>query len=155
MPAGRPSKIFKIDKDQLKILTISGFTEHQIANFFKINKSTLTRWKQKNKEFCTTLKTWKHEADEVVERSLYQRAIGYSHKSEKIFQYEGKIIRTETVEHYPPDPTSMIFWLKNRKKEEWRDKTESELNLNLSVKTILDAVEAAEKADKNRISAHI
>jgi hypothetical protein len=32
----------------------------------------------------------------------------------------------EYVRHYPPDPTSMIFWLKNRQPQDWRDKQEHE-----------------------------
>ena len=40
--------------------------------------------------------------------SLYKRACGYDH--------DGK--------HYPPDTTAAIFWLKNRRSDEWRDKRE-------------------------------
>ena len=28
------------------------------------------------------------------------------------------------TEHVPPDTTAMIFWLKNRRPEQWRDKRE-------------------------------
>jgi hypothetical protein len=41
-----------------------------------------------------------------------------------VFQFQGQIVRTETREHVPPDTTAMIFWLKNRRPEQWRDKTE-------------------------------
>ena len=32
-----------------------------------------------------------------------------------------------------PDTTAQIFWLKNRKPQEWRDKKETEVTGNLSV----------------------
>ena len=67
---------------------------------------------------------WKAVADHRVERSLYERACGYSHTEDKIFIHEGKPIIVPTVRHYPPDPTSMIFWIKNRQPEQWRDKVE-------------------------------
>ena len=46
--------------------------------------------------------------------------------TEKIFCSRGKVIRVETVEHYPPDTTAMIFWLKNRQPDRWRDRAEVE-----------------------------
>jgi len=89
-----------------------------------IDRSSLTKFKQRYPEFFTTLKDWKETADAEVERSLYERALGYEVKEEKIFCNNGEIVRAETIRHYPPDPTSMIFWLKNRKPEQWRDKQE-------------------------------
>ena len=61
------------------------------------------------------------EADTRVEQSLYQRAVGYSFKSEKIFYKDGEVTRVPIVEHVPPDVTAQIFWLKNRDPARWRD----------------------------------
>ena len=33
----------------------------------------------------------------------------------------GSAGRHHYTEHYPPDPTSMCFWLKNRRPDRWRD----------------------------------
>lgn len=51
--------------------------------------------------------------------------MGYSHAATKFFQAGGVILKQEYIEHYPPDATSMIFWLKNRQPDKWRDKRES------------------------------
>jgi hypothetical protein len=57
----------------------------------------------------------KAEADNRVERSLYERANGYSYDAFKIFRTkDGDIIRAPYREHVPPDITACIFWLKNR-----------------------------------------
>lgn len=48
--------------------------------------------------------------------------MGYTHPATKFFQAGGSILREDYVEHYPPDATSMIFWLKNRQPDKWRDK---------------------------------
>ena len=64
----------------------------------------------------------KQAADDRVERSLYQRANGYSHPAVKVFMTrDGKTIEHKYTEYYPPDPTSMIWWLKNRRPDRWRD----------------------------------
>lgn len=59
-----------------------------------------------------------------MEQSLFRKATGYTHASEKVFQFQGEIVRADTVEHYAPDTTAMIFWLKNRQPDRWRDKRE-------------------------------
>ena len=123
---GRPPKIPKIDKDQLKSLYLDGKTDQFVADFFKMDVCTLHRWKAKNEKFCNALKDWKIEADKKVERSLYERARGYTHDEEQIFCYQGEVVRADTKKHYPPDPTSMIFWLKNRQPAKWRDKVDVE-----------------------------
>ena len=40
--------------------------------------------------------------------------------------YQGTVIRADLKKHVPPDTTAMIFWLKNRKKGEWRDRMDHE-----------------------------
>ena len=53
---------------------------------------------------------------------LYERANGYSYDAVKIFcSRDGEIIEAPYVEHVPPDVTACIFWLKNRRPQDWRD----------------------------------
>lgn len=123
---GRPGKLASVDLEQVAKLAALGLTDAQMAAALKIAVSSLYEYK-KNPAFSEAIKAGKAESDAKVERSLYERALGYSVKTEKIFCTKfGEIVRAETVEHYPPDPTSMIFWLKNRKPQEWRDKQEVE-----------------------------
>lgn len=89
---------------------------------------TIYRWKIEHDEFCQALKGGKAAADERVERSLFAKATGYTFDAVKIFQYEGSPVEVPYREHVPPDTTAAIFWLKNRKPTEWRDK----LDLNHS-----------------------
>lgn len=104
----------------------TGLTEPEIAAKLGKADSTLRAWK-KFPEFSAALKRGKEIPDDRVERSLYQRAIGYSHPSEKVFQFEGRVVRAKIVEHCPPDVTACIFWLKNRRRDQWRDKQDHEL----------------------------
>lgn len=121
---GRPSKFDKIDKAQIEKLARKGWTDAEMADFHGVTDRTWDNWKKAHPEFFRSLKDWKAEADEKVERSLFERAAGYTHPEEKIFQHEGRVVRAETTKHYPPDSTAMIFWLKNRRPEDWRDKHE-------------------------------
>ena len=99
-----------------------GATEDEIADELKISDTTLDNWKIKFPEFLGALKAAKAAADDRVERSLYQRANGYSHPAVKVFmKRDGTTVEHNYIEYYPPDPTSMIYWLKNRRPDRWRD----------------------------------
>jgi hypothetical protein len=69
------------------------------------------------------LKAGKKEADQRTERSLYQKANGYSYDAVKIFMPAGakKPIYAPYVEHVPSSDVAAIFWLKNRDPARWRD----------------------------------
>lgn len=126
---GRPSKFQPEMCEQARKLSALGATDRELADFFKVSVSTLALWKVEHQEFSDALKLGKEVADDRVERSLYQKAVGYSVDSVKIFAdpKTGAEQIVPFVEHYPPDTTAAIFWLKNRRKDEWRDRVQSEL----------------------------
>ena len=95
----------------------AGFTDRELAELFGVGESTINKWKLDHVEFAGALKRGKFPADERVERSLFQRAIGYTYDTVKILKPAGT---TEPVivpyrQHVPPDVTACIFWLKNRR----------------------------------------
>lgn len=122
MPAGRPTKYKPEYADQARKLALLGATDKDIADFFGVSEQTVNAWKKVNPEFLESLKGGKDELDAKVVRSLFQRATGYSHPEDKIFNNGGEEMIVHTTKHYPPDATSMIFWLKNRQPDDWRDK---------------------------------
>lgn len=122
---GRPSKKDTMDFKMIEELAGLGLTDDQMGLVLGVSKVTINAWK-KDPKFLNALKAGKTKADNQVVKSLYERAKGYSHTETVCFQYLGNIITKEITKHYPPDPTSMIFWLKNRDKENWRDRVELE-----------------------------
>lgn len=123
---GRPSKYKPEMAEQARKLALLGATDREMSNFFEVAESTFNLWKLDYPDFSAALDLGKEAADKRVEKSLYHRALGYSHDAVKIFAdpKTGAEHITHFTEHYPPDTTACIFWLKNRKPEEWRDRQE-------------------------------
>jgi transposase-like protein len=125
MPAGRPSEFREAFIERAKEMCINGATDAELAHEFDVSVTTLYNWRAKYPEFLQALKIPKSIADDRVERSLFERATGYTRESVKIFcGKDGEITQVPFLEHVPPDATAMIFWLKNRRTAEWRDKTD-------------------------------
>lgn len=76
-----------------------GLTNEQIAHNMGINAKTLYDWKKKESKICNILKRKREIVDYEVENALLKNAMN------------GNV-------------TAQIFWLKNRKKLEWREKVE-------------------------------
>lgn len=126
---GRPTKYRPEFVEQARKLAALGATDREAADFFEVDEATIHRWKHTHPDFCESLKVGKDVADERVVQSLYRKAIGYSFDSVKYHSYEGCVTETPCVEHVPPSDTAAIFWLKNRRPAEWRDKTVVEHDL--------------------------
>lgn len=91
----------------------NGLTNEQIASNMDIVVSTLWEWRKKSPKISNALKIGKYEADIQVENALYKAAL------------EG-------------NTTAMIFWLKNRRSKEWRDKIQQEITTESAVKLVID-----------------
>ena len=105
-----------------------GLTELQIAHNLGISKSTLESYKIKYPDFLDSLKRGKGPVDFEVENALLKRALGgiYTDSSTEDRLVEGKKIRLKKVQirSIPPDVAACIFWLKNRRPLQWREKIE-------------------------------
>lgn len=146
---GRPTKFKPEFIEQVAKLCKLGATDIEIADFFEVDVRTLYRWKTENDNFCQALKIAKDEADNRVERSLFARANGYEHNDVDIRVVEGQIVQTPIRKYYPPDTTAGIFWLKNRRSAEWRDKVESVVEHNATVVTRVELVPMSDVNDKD------
>lgn len=96
-----------------------GLTDEQIAHNMGISTKTLYDWKNKYGKICESLKRGKEIVDFQVENALLQAAL------------DG-------------NTTAQIFWLKNRKKDKWRDKPEPDKNveaMGAMIKTLADIIE--------------
>lgn len=123
--------------NRLKGWKRNGLTDEQIADNMGINVATLYRWINEHCEICEALKTGKEDADMLVENALFKSALGYDYEeiTEELV-YDNKtrtrkmMITKRQKKHQPPSNTAQIFWLKNRRAENWRDKVENNITLN-------------------------
>lgn len=122
---GRPREDVtkKVDLAQVERIAALGLTDEEIGHVLDLSERTINRWK-KDARFLSALKKGKIKADAKVIESLYKRANGYEHKATKFFMHEGLILTHDYTEYYPPDATSLIFWLKNRQPDRFHDRHE-------------------------------
>lgn len=111
-----------------------GATDQELAEAFDVDSFTIRRWQVTHTDFCAAVKLGVADCDDRVERSFYQRAVGYSYKATKIMQYEGSPIKVDYVEHVPPDAGAAKNWLANRRREKWTGES-TNVNLSGTVKT--------------------
>jgi len=96
-----------------------GLTNEDIAKNIGINPDTLYTWMKRFPEISEALKKGKEVIDRKVENALLKAALGYDFEEEAMTK-DGLVKSLKKVAH--PNTTALIFWLKNRKPEQWRDK---------------------------------
>ena len=116
-----------LKKDNLILLegwARSGLTDEQIAHNMGIACSTYYEWKKKSPEMSEALKKNKDMVDFEVENALLKSAMN------------GNV-------------TAQIFWLKNRKKHEWRDKVniENEINNDGVIGELVEALNNVKRSE--------
>lgn len=122
-----------------------GLTEAEICKRLGVSVPAFANYKNEFIELIEALKVNKEIADYRVEDALYMRALGYEYEEETYEEFalerpylkeDGTIVKTElrltkkVKKKQAPDTTAQIFWLKNRKKETWRDRQELDHNFN-------------------------
>lgn len=125
MAGGRPSKYESHVQPKLLLIeawTRDGLTLDQVADNLGIAKSTLCDYKNKYAELSNALKNGREVIDSMVENALLKAALGYEYEEDQATA-QG-VCNVKKMAH--PNTTALIFWLKNRKPKEWRDKQELE-----------------------------
>lgn len=121
-----------------------GLTDEQICKNLGISVDTFYRYKVKYSEFSEAIKKGKEVADIEVENALFKRAIGYTYKevTKEVKDIDGKksTFIKEVTKVVPGDVAAQIFWLKNRKSNNWKDKRENE-NDDTKLIEVLDKLE--------------
>lgn len=118
-----------------KLIVLEGWarnlTDADIAKNIGITPQTLIEWKKKHPKFRDALKNGREVVDTMVENALLKTALGYETTEYIIDGGKKKAVKKQV----PPNVTAMIFWLKNRKYTEWRDKRD--VNIEGSVPVVL------------------
>jgi len=121
-----------------------GLTDLEMMELLHISAATFYLWKKVKPEFAEALRKGKDIVDRQVEKKLFEKATGISYveQTKEPFlitdengdpvlddkgkpQYEMRVVK-EVTKYLPPSDPAMIFWLKNRKPDKWRDKQQIE-----------------------------
>lgn len=142
---GRPTK-YRQEYNKLAYnYCLLGATNESLATFFEVTTSTVELWMVKYKRFSGAIKKGREEADALVAKSLFKRAIGYSYKEVTVERGKGPLEESTAVtpegdieksveptdkvkitqKHVPPSEIAQFFWLKNRRPDLWRDKRDA------------------------------
>ena len=131
---------------QAYFMSLLGATDEQMAQAFGVSISSLTHWKHKHPLFLESLIRGKIEADSKVAYSLYQAAIGCSHKETvvltnrvKEFDEHGRVTKewtepllVDVVKNYPPNVTAGIKWLQARQPSVWANRLRIDGKIDIS-----------------------
>lgn len=122
-----------------------GLSNEQIAHNIGINKDTLYEWQKRFSDFSDALKKGKEVVDREVENALLKRAMGYEYDEvtqEPVTDKDTGItemrVTKRVTKQIVPDVTAQIFWLKNRKPDEFRDKRDVELSGKVDLGSIIE-----------------
>ncbi|WP_295393217.1 hypothetical protein [uncultured Thiodictyon sp.] len=147
-PRGQPTAYRDEFADQAGRLAKLGLTDAEQAEFFQVSERCFHGWKKTHADFLQALTDGKTVADARVADSLYRSAVGEHLVAEvrEVTQDADGTTTTKTVSKAAPSVAAGIFWLKNRRPKDWRDKVEVEADVNLCVfppKEQLDALHNA------------
>lgn len=121
-----------------------GLSNEQIAHNIGINQDTLYEWQKRFPEFSEAIKKGKEVVDREVENAMLKRALGYEYDEvtrEPVTDKDTGItemrVTKRVTKQIVPDVTAQIFWLKNRKPNEFRDKRDVDLSGHVELPVVL------------------
>lgn len=100
-------------------LAMDGATDTELAEACGVSMRSYYRWRALHQEFRQSCMLGKEACDDRVERTLYQRAVGYDVDAVKFHAHEGQVTVTHYKEHVQPDTGAQKHWLGNRRRDEW------------------------------------
>ncbi len=116
-----------------------GKTNLEMSEALGISEDTLYRWMRESDTLRSAVNEGREMALVPVVQSLYQRAVGYEHP-EVVVKWNkdtGKFYEHPIVKHYPPDTAAIEFVLTNRLGGQWKKKTDSTLDINVTIRRAL------------------
>ena len=134
-----------------------GLTNEQIAKNIGVNADTFYTWLKKYPEISESIKKGKAPIDFEVENALFKRAIGYEYEEVEtiIEEIDGKQRkRIKKIKKVAlPETSAMIFWLKNRKPEQWRKLNPVvEAKLEAETEKLLKEAKTLETSQEDKIA---
>lgn len=141
---GRKNKYFTHVEprlDEIREWAKKGLTDAEMMELLGISHNSFYKYKNEYDDFKDALKTGKQFADDLVEQALYKSAIGYYYEEEAVTN-KGEVVSVK--KYSKPNITAQIFWLKNRRKDDWRDKQDIEHSGGMDIEVNLTGFDDAD-----------
>jgi hypothetical protein len=104
-----------------------------------VARSTIDLWIATHPEFAEAVQQGRDVADATAVESLFTRVTGYNHQAEKVFLHRGETRTASYTAHVPPETRACMFWLRNRRPEDWQAKAEAAPEVTDDMVALLDA----------------
>ena len=143
---GRPSNYKDEYCKQAEQLARLGATDKEMASFFGVTEQTINNWKKNKPEFFESLKKGKILADARVSEALYEKTQDHTFMVAKTIKVKSsgyddngrkwekeEIKQVEEEQFVSADTTAQIFWLKNRRSRDWRDKQDVQVTGGVNI----------------------
>ncbi len=122
------TKLTKEIKTGIAKLLGRGYSQVQVGKILGVSQSTINRWVAFNPDLRIDIKLQEQLATDMVERAMFDKATGNVVTHERKIEFDVNTGHEKTTEYkektHPPDTASSIFWLKNKRPDQWKDRHE-------------------------------
>jgi hypothetical protein len=147
---GRPTLYQPEYPDLARRFCQLGGTNEDLADFFDVSRSTIDEWLRIHDAFAEAVRQGRDLIDMVVADKLLSRIMGYTHEGRRYVLHNGEEREVRHVVHYPPDVRACIFWLRNRRRQQWLERSQPEPDNGL---TFDDLEEASRRVAERNTNA--
>jgi hypothetical protein len=114
---------------EVKMVAMRGLSDKEISQVFGINPKLFKKWKRTYPSFREAIDKGRTRADAEVVAALFKRATGkFKLKETKIIKYKDDYETLDVDVRYPPDTEAIKYWLNNRAREHWQQRSANELS---------------------------
>lgn len=119
-----------------------GLIIKEVSKRLGISVRSFYRYQNEYEELGNIVIESKAIADYRVEESLFRRAVGYDYDETKVVvDDDGKKRVEKSRKHMPPNVAAIIFWLKNRMPDKWKQNVQSPPNMDVEDDGFLEALD--------------
>lgn len=123
-----------------------GLSLEEVAKNMKMSTSSLIAFRKREPLIDEILKKDGDFANANVENALYKRACGFSKfVTEEKLTKDGDIIELKKEQYFPPDTSSMIFWLTNKLSNIWQNRKTQDSKISIEDDGLADAISRMSK----------
>jgi hypothetical protein len=121
MSGGRPTLYKAENADIARHACMQGATNETLGERFEVTRRTIDNWIATIPEFGAAVREGRQVADESVIAALYARATGMERKTIEVTGGAAESVTTTQTVQVLPDVRACMFWLRNRRPEQWRE----------------------------------